>query len=287
MPIPRFKKVDSPDDIAAGLLEHGVAVVERVFPSALVEAVLNEAKPQLDVAEITPSDFTCHTTKNIFHTLRTLPSFQEMAAEPLFLAIGDRVLGQSCETPDGWTYSAMGLMCVESGGEAAQPLHCDEEIYPELVRQPGGPPIVMGTMFNFSEFTADNGATRFVPGSNGRTAEKPPSEDETEPAIMPPGSMAFWLGSTYHGFGINRSGKPRIGIPATSCAGWLRQEENLTISIGAKNANDYPQPIMEKLGYAQPGSVLGFVPGRNPKNLLEPESQSSFLDLLDQSAVDE
>lgn len=284
MSIPSFHKTDSPDDVASGLLQHGVAIVERVFPDALVEAVLNEAKPQLDVAEVMPSDFTCHTTKNIFHILRTLPSFQQMVTEPLFLAIGDRVLGPACESPENWTYSAMALMCVESGGEMAQPLHRDEDIYPAMVRRPGGPPIVMGSMFNLSEFTADNGATRFVPGSHTRSSEDPPDEDETEPAIMPPGSIAFWLGSTFHGFGINQSGRPRIGIPMVNCVGWLRQEENLTVSVPAEDENHYAPTIMEKLGYAQQGSVLGWVPGRNPRNLLEPEGETSFLNLVDQSA---
>lgn len=284
MAIPTFQKSDSPDDISAGLLQHGVAIVERVFPEALVEAVLSEAMPQLEVAEVIPSDFTCNTAKSIFHALHSLPSFQHMVTDPLFLAVGDRVLGPACENPQAWTYSAMALLCVESGAEDAQPLHRDEDIYPAMVRRPGDPPIVMGTMFNFSDFTAENGATRFVPGSHTRASDEPPAEEKTESAVMPRGSMAFWLGSTFHGFGINRSGKPRLGIPMVNCAGWLRQEENLMVSVPAENKDHYPQTIMAKLGYAQQGLVLGWVPGRNPMNLLEAEGESAFLDLVDESA---
>ncbi|MEE2784119.1 MAG: phytanoyl-CoA dioxygenase family protein [Pseudomonadota bacterium] len=283
MPIPTFQKTDSADDIAAELLQHGVAIVEQVFPDTLVDALLSEARPQLDVAEVMPSDFTCNTAKSIFHAVQSLPSFQQMVTDPLFLAIGDRILGPACEIPQAWTYSAMALLCVESGAEDAQPLHRDEDIYPAMVRRPGDPPIVMGTMFNLNDFSAENGATRFVPDSHTRASDETPAEDKTESAVMPRGSMAFWLGSTFHGFGINKSGKPRLGIPMVSCAGWLRQEENLIVSVPAENKDDYPQTIMAKLGYAQQGSVLGWVPGRNPMNLFEPDGESGFLDLLDQS----
>ena len=57
----------------------------------------------------------------------------------------------------------------------------------------------------------------------------------------------------------------------------------LMVSVPAENKDHYPQTIMAKLGYAQQGLVLGWVPGRNPMNLLEAEGESAFLDLVDES----
>ena len=126
----------------------------------------------------------------------------------------------------------------------------------------------MSTLFAISDFTADNGATRFVPGSHEWPHDREAKEDEVEQAVMPKGSIAIWLGSTLHGFGENRTGQQRLGIPLTSCLGWLRQEENLYLTVPPEKAVEFPEALIQKIGYQQQGIGLGFVPAKRPDNHL-------------------
>ena len=193
-----------------------------------------------------------------------LPSFREMLVNPLFLATGDAVLGANCKS---WTFSASGMLAVQGHGDA-QPLHRDDLIYEYVPKGPGQPAYVMSTLFAISDFTAENGATQFVPGSHEWPLDREPTQDEVEQAVMPKGSIAIWLGSTLHGFGKNTTGQQRLGIPLTSCLGWLRQEENLYLSVPPEEAATYPEVLIQKIGYQQQGIGLGYLPNRPPDNHL-------------------
>jgi ectoine hydroxylase-related dioxygenase (phytanoyl-CoA dioxygenase family) len=93
-------------------------------------------------------------------------------------------------------------------GAGAQALH--QDVAPG---QDGWP--LVGFIFMVDAFSPENGATRFVPGSHGVESippdlrEKHPAE---EVACGPAGSMILFNGSAWHGFGANRTLKPRRSI---------------------------------------------------------------------------
>ena len=66
-------------------------------------------------------------------------------------------------------------------------------------------------LWALDDFTADNGATRIVPGSHLRRAGKPEAA-EAVPAEMPAGSVLLFSGRLYHGAGANTTGRPRLGV---------------------------------------------------------------------------
>jgi ectoine hydroxylase-related dioxygenase (phytanoyl-CoA dioxygenase family) len=80
-------------------------------------------------------------------------AFDALATDPLLLGVLDQVLGH-------YQLSAPVSICI-GPGEKAQILHRDDAIYP--VPEPH-PPLVVNTMWPLDEFTAENGATRFIPG---------------------------------------------------------------------------------------------------------------------------
>ena len=71
--------------------------------------------------------------------------------------------------------------------------------------------------------------------------------------------MLFYLGSTIHGGGANRSDRARSGLINTYSLGWLRQEENQYLTIPRQVADSYPEHVRRLMGY-QSHDVLGVYP---------------------------
>lgn len=72
----------------------------------------------------------------------------------------------------------------------------------------------------------DNGATRFVPGSQQWPWDREPQAEETIQVEMSKGSVLLYTGTVLHGGGENRSTEARLGLNLTCCLAWLRQQEN-------------------------------------------------------------
>ena len=75
---------------------------------------------------------------------------------------------------------------------------------------------------------------------------------------MPKGAVLFYLGSTRHGGGANRSNTPRAGLINTYALGWLRQEENQYLNVPREVAEAYPEHIQRLMGYCSHGLLGGF-----------------------------
>jgi ectoine hydroxylase-related dioxygenase (phytanoyl-CoA dioxygenase family) len=80
---------------------------------------------------------------------------------------------------------------------------------------------LVGCILMVDAFDAENGATRFVPGTHLQTAE--PGEVMSDPqnahanevlACGPAGSIIIFNASVWHGHGANRSAAPRRSIQA-------------------------------------------------------------------------
>ena len=149
-------------------------------------------------------------------------------------------------------------------GERAQALHRDEQAWPELPF--GGPEITVSSMLALCDFTRENGATRFVPGSHRwEDPAREPAPDEMAYAEMPAGSLFLYSGKTIHSGGENRSASSwRRGLHVSFVLGWLRPEENHYLAVPLELARALPERVQELLGYASyrprtPGGRLGLV----------------------------
>jgi ectoine hydroxylase-related dioxygenase (phytanoyl-CoA dioxygenase family) len=69
---------------------------------------------------------------------------------------------------------------------------------------------MLGFIFMIYDFTLKNGATRFIPGSQGM--EAPPAAPSPVPACGSAGSMLVFNGSVWHGHGENETDKPRCSL---------------------------------------------------------------------------
>ncbi len=124
-------------------------------------------------------------------------------------------------------------------------------------------------MWPLDEFTAENGATRFVPGSHRwEPGRQPGPEDPVETAVMSPGSALFYLGSLWHGGGANQTTRPRLGVILEYAAGWLRQQENHCLAVPRDIVCELPERLQELLGYNIYPPFVGYVDGSHPRGVL-------------------
>jgi hypothetical protein len=144
-------------DVARRLMDDGHVVVTGMMPPDRVRNARADLDRVLRVTLTGRNSFEGFSTQRIYALFAKTRVFDAVATDPLLLGVLDQVLGQ-------YQLSAPVGICI-GPGEKAQILHRDDSIYP--VPEPH-PPLVVNTMWPLDEFTAENGATRFIPGRHPR-----------------------------------------------------------------------------------------------------------------------
>ena len=247
------RNADSRDIIEALRRDGAVIVREQVHPKT-ADKVLHELRGRFDSeGTIFENDFNGYKTLRVNGVLERSRASAELIGHPRVMEVADAILLPHC-----LNYQIGSTTGIEiAPGEGQQVLHRDDDIYP--VRIPGME-TQLSAMWALNDFTTENGATCVVPGSH-RMNEMYSNENDVVQATMPKGSVLFYLGSTVHGGGANRSDRPRAGLINTYSLGWLRQEENQYLSVKREIAMTYPEHIQRLMGYQSHGPMLGTYPG--------------------------
>jgi len=128
------------------------------------------------------------------------------------------------------------------------------------------------TLWALTDFTAQNGTTRVIPGSQRWPIDRQPKDDETCQAEMSRGSVLIYTGTVVHSGGENRSDAPRLGMNITYCLSWLRQEENQFLSCPPEIARTLPIELQELLGYTMANYALGYFSSPKPLDIDLPDT---------------
>lgn len=249
-------------DRLAQLEQDGYMILERVLdPAACDElaAAIERLERELNVGPA-HDIFQGLSTVRIYNLLAHGALFERLAEHPQVLPWVEQVLDRGC------LISSMSSIAI-GPGEAPQPVHADDQLIP-LPRP--HVPIVCNTMWAITEFTADNGATRLVPGSH-RSAEAPDpfAEHDTIAAAMPRGSVLVYHGSLWHGGGANHSDQRRVGLALNYCAGWIRQQENQQLGIPLEVARGFSPRLRKLAGFGLYKRVIGHIDRCSPEDLLD------------------
>lgn len=104
-------------------------------------------------------------------------------------------------------------------------------------------PAGMSVMWALDDFTEENGATQYIPGSykwlDGWEKELIEEDPRIRKAVMKAGSIMIWQGTVVHRGGNNYSDKTWLGITIQYCQPWLRQVENMVLSVPPEKAAQY------------------------------------------------
>jgi ectoine hydroxylase-related dioxygenase (phytanoyl-CoA dioxygenase family) len=130
-------------------------------------------------------------------------------------------------------------------------------------------PMMVTSMWALTDFTADNGGTRFVPGSHrfAYTPESPdaPIDVEVRALEMRAGSVMVFHGSLWHGGGANvTENDHRLGVNVQYCPGFVRQQQNPYFGVPPEIASTFSDRLLELLGYRLYKGIMGHVDGASP-----------------------
>jgi ectoine hydroxylase-related dioxygenase (phytanoyl-CoA dioxygenase family) len=276
MPIQHLPNSATPDEIAAVIARDGCAVVDRAASPAQLAKLLAELEPHERANAAGSDDFAGRRTKRTGALIARSPTARDFVMHPTVLGTVARVLGHA----SGYQLHLTQLISI-GPGEPMQTIHRDQWAF-DFFPFPNGYEVQCNTIWAISDFSAENGATRVIPGSHRYAERLKFVEEQTEPAEMSAGSVLFYTGSLYHGGGANRSQSVRRGLNLTYNLAWLRQEENQYLACPLEVARTLPEPLLRLMGYARGAYALGYVGDlRDPIELVKPDAATTALGDLD------
>ncbi|HZU72055.1 MAG TPA: phytanoyl-CoA dioxygenase family protein [Acidimicrobiales bacterium] len=255
--LPKLSPGAVAEDVLEALDRDGFAVLEGYLDADEVAAKKADLERVLRSVPTGRNDFEGFASRRIYALFAKTRTFDHQAIDPLVMEVVGALLGP------GFQLSAPVGISI-GPGETPQNLHRDDSVYP--LPRPHRE-LVVNTIWALDDFTEHNGATILLPGSH-RWGDQAPSEYRTLRAVVPAGSMMFFLGSLLHAGGANTTDRPRLGVILEYCAGWVRPQENHVLAVPRHVVAGLARPLQELLGYNVVG-LLGNVDGRHPLKYLE------------------
>lgn len=271
--------VDSPTSAIIEELEvHGAVIIDGFLSKAVLDQFNTEIDPLL--ASKQPNHGHPNAAVEYFHGPQTKhltgvagvsdTFVNDVMLHRIYKAVADHFLLQNCSD----YILNIGHVLERGPGSGNQLIHRDHDVWPRAMTSRMDGQVEFASLLALSEYTAEMGATRIVPGSHKWPADREPRPEEVAVAAMAPGSAAIYLGSTLHAAGPNTTPKPRRGMHTSFCLGWLRTEENNYLAIPLDRVRRMPRRSQELLGFgvhdgiAKGEGFLGALDNRNPLDLI-------------------
>lgn len=253
---PERDSADIDADFAV-LMRDGYVVIERLISPEDCAAIKEDGLRILG-----------HTGRNSFEGLQTQRVYDVLSKTRLtdMLAVHPRILGLMDRLfRPGFLLSQSQIINILPG-EAPQDLHTDDSFY-RLPR----PRQALGaaTVWAIDAFTEENGATVMVPKSHEWGDDRVPDRSEAIPAVMPQGSVVFFLGTTWHGGGMNVSEAARFAVTHQYCEAYMRQQENYLLELSKETVRSLSPPLQALVGYSIYPPFMGMVNGQHPLRTLD------------------
>jgi ectoine hydroxylase-related dioxygenase (phytanoyl-CoA dioxygenase family) len=247
-------KRNSLTEILAVLAQDGGVIVHNMLSPQVVASLLKELAPQSETSQVGPKSdnknvnhFWGQQTKRFTRLAQRSQTFaDEVLVHPILTGVADELLKPYCAS----YWMNTGQMMIVMPGGAPQYMHRDSDDWPAMC-SPSAPPCQISCMFALSDFTAENGATRVVPGSHlWSDYSRQAADDEITQAVMPAGSGMIYLGKTLHSAGANKTeSEARFGMHLSYVLGWLTPEEAGCLGVTEDRAKTFTKQQQQLLGY--------------------------------------
>lgn len=240
-------------DVEAGkrqLDEFGYCIIERALDAEALARVRTRLFEQAETEQREGWGMCFGKSQAVLNLLNKGEVFIELAECEPVMALIEHMLG-----PDPLLSS---ITCnIVGRGTPAQPLHGDQAIMPA----PWPYAAVANVAWMIDDFTAENGATMVVPGSHvHQTHPDYANPPKAQPVIAPAGSAMVFDGRLWHGAGENFTDTRRHGILAYYCRPFIRQQENMFLSLDKSVVDSASPRLKSLLGYKPYMGKIGIVP---------------------------
>lgn len=242
-----------PDEIADRLRTDGYVIVDDLAPAGLMDAISDELAPHVAATPLGYNAMIGQRTRRTGALIARSPACRTLVQDPTVLGVCGDFLGHA---------SAFQLMLTQvisiEPGESAQALHRDQNAF-DFYPFPDDYHVQCNTLWALSDYTAEMGATRVVPGSQSG-GKKPTDYSDADclQAEMSRGSVLIYTGKIVHSGGANRSQQVRRAINVNYCVGWVRQEENQFLSVPPEVARTLDDDLLRLIGYQEGAWAMGY-----------------------------
>lgn len=243
----------SATELADHLRRDGYVIVDNLVPNSLMDTITDELAPYLDATPMGYNAMIGRKTRRTGALVARSPACRELIQHPSILGVCKDFLGHA---------SAFQLMLTQvisiEPGESDQALHRDQNAF-DFYPFPDDYHVQCNTLWAMTDYTAEMGATRVVPGS--QVGDKKPTDyadDECLQAEMARGSVLLYSGKIVHSGAANRSDKVRRAINVNYCVGWVRQEENQFLSVPKEVARTLDDDLLKLIGYQEGAWAMGY-----------------------------
>lgn len=240
-------------DLADHLRRNGYVIVDNLVPDSLMDTISDELAPYLDATPMGYNAMIGRKTRRTGALIARSPACRTLIQDPTILGMCKDFLGHA---------SAFQLMLTQvisiEPGESDQALHRDQNAF-DFYPFPDDYHVQCNTLWALTDYTAEMGATRVVPGS--QVGDKKPTDyadDECLQAEMTRGSVLLYSGKIVHSGAANRSEQVRRAINVNYCVGWVRQEENQFLSVPPEIARTLDDDLLKLIGYQEGAWAMGY-----------------------------
>lgn len=280
-----FDLAEGFDRILKAIDEDGAVIVRDFISDELRSRIFSQLAPHAGaVSTGTPGGdgkqaFCGSETKRFSGLAAKAPAFAEVIDHDLMHAWAEKVF-----KADYWINTGQAM--IVGPGSTDQYLHRDAGNWPlALAGGRDGPEATISIMLALSEFTAENGATRVVPGSHKwEDFSRKATPSEVTQAVMPAGAALLYTGRAIHGAGANVTADGwRFGIHLSFVLGQLTPEEALPLTVPWEVAQHFSNRVQHMLGFYShrtfdPGwPILWTKDYRELRDSLEPSGAADYV----------
>jgi hypothetical protein len=231
-------------------------IVDNLVPTSTMDAIEDEVAPYIESTPIGYNTILGTKTRRTGALIARSPTCRDLIQHPTILGTVGEFLGHA---------SAFQLMLTQiisiEPGESAQGLHRDQGAW-DYFPFPDDYHVQCNMLWALSDYTAEMGATRVVPGSHRPGSRKPKEYTDAEclQAEMARGSVLIYSGKIVHSGGANKTvDKVRRAININYSVGWVRQEENQYLSVPLEIAKTLDDDLLKLMGYQEGAFAMGYI----------------------------
>ncbi len=275
------------------LLRDGGLIVTNLFSqghiSEMMKVLNRHYPPEHDFKYTTPGTFFPQETKVLWSLAGRDPACgHDVCMNPLLTRLREEILHMHIKRPNDYGSQDMQKPTADipprlslsvafdmRPGARQQPLHRDEDVWGTTHEQPFSRQQIrqIGVLIAGTKSVKENGATLVIPGSHKWDDVRVPQIEEAAYAEMEPGDALIFLSSMRHAGGANQVtdlSDPlarRVMFSYFFNRGYLRQEENMLVSIPRDVVLGMSEDMQKLIGYEASSSHCGFVDFKSPVDI--------------------